>query len=99
MLPVPRPGLSPDPTGLSRVPIVIGRPHPKSKAPSAQSCALGDDAETMMARTLITGRAQTVTTEDFNERVRILMVGKLDPVKGRIYQKNFKTGFSGAMVK
>jgi hypothetical protein len=53
----------------------------------------------MMARTLITGRAQTVTTEDFNERVRLLLVDKLDPVKGRVYQKNFKTGFSGALVK
>jgi hypothetical protein len=52
-----------------------------------------------MARTLITGRAQTVTTEDFNERVRLLLVGKIDPVKGRIYQKNFKTGFSGAIIK
>ena len=52
-----------------------------------------------MARILITGRAQTVTTEDFNDRVRLLLVDKLDPVKGRIYQKNFKTGFSGGFVK
>ncbi|SDN45965.1 hypothetical protein SAMN05216360_108203 [Methylobacterium phyllostachyos] len=52
-----------------------------------------------MARTLITGRAQTVTTEDFNERVRLLLVDKLDPIKGRIYQKSFKTGFSGGFVK
>jgi|GEM_PF-3821080 len=52
-----------------------------------------------MARILITGRAQTVTTEDFNERVRLLLVDKLDPVKGRVYQRNFKTGFSGAFVK
>ena len=52
-----------------------------------------------MARTLITGRAQTVTTEDFNEGVRILLVDKLDPVKGRIYQKNFKTGFSGSHAR
>ena len=52
-----------------------------------------------MARTLITGRAQTVTTEDFNERVRALLIDKLDPVKGRIYQKNFKSGFSGGLVK
>ncbi|MDE4913433.1 hypothetical protein PQI07_22390 [Methylobacterium sp. 092160098-2] len=48
-----------------------------------------------MARILITGRAQTVTTEDFNERVKILMVDKADPVKGRTYQKNFKSGFGG----
>jgi hypothetical protein len=52
-----------------------------------------------MARTLITGRAQTVTTEDFNERVRILMLDKLDPVKGRIYQRNFKAGFSGSPMR
>ena len=52
-----------------------------------------------MARILITGRAQTVTTEDFNERVRVLMVDKLDPVKGRVYQRNFKTGFSGTLIK
>jgi len=30
-----------------------------------------------MARTLITGRAQTVTTEDFNERVKTLLVDKI----------------------
>jgi hypothetical protein len=53
----------------------------------------------MMARTLITGRAQTVTTEDFNERVRLLLVDKVYPLKARTYQKNFKTGFSGAIVK
>ncbi|MGU3665986.1 hypothetical protein ACLBX9_17530 [Methylobacterium sp. A49B] len=52
-----------------------------------------------MARILITGRAQTVTTEDFNERVRILMLDKLDPVKGRIYQRTFKAGFSGSPIK
>ncbi|WP_279604422.1 hypothetical protein [Methylobacterium sp. J-070] len=40
-----------------------------------------------------------MTTEDFNERVRLLLVDKLDPVKGRIYRKNFKTGFSGALVR
>lgn len=52
-----------------------------------------------MARILITGRAQTVTTEDFNERVRLLMVGKADPAKGRVYQTNFKSRFSGAIIK
>lgn len=52
-----------------------------------------------MARTLITGRAQTVSTEDFNERVRILLVDKIYPLKGRVYQKNFKTGYSGSIVK
>jgi len=84
---------------LSAVTIVIDRSRPKSREPSAQFCALGDDAGAMMARILITGRAQTVTTEDFNERVRLLLVDKLDPVKGRVYQRNFKTGFSGAFVK
>lgn len=52
-----------------------------------------------MARTLITGRAQTVSTEDFNERVRLLLVDKIYPLKGRSYQKNFKTGYSGSIVK
>ena len=52
-----------------------------------------------MARTLITGRAQTVSTEDFNERVRLLLVDKVYPLKGRVYQKTFKTGFSGATVR
>ena len=52
-----------------------------------------------MARTLITGRAQTVTTEDFNARVKLLLVDKVHPLKGRTYQKTFKTGFSGAIVK
>ena len=65
----------------------------------AQSRAPGDDAETTMARTLITGRAQTVSTEDFNERVRLLLVDKIYPLKGRVYQKNFKTGYSGSIVK
>ncbi len=52
-----------------------------------------------MARTLITGRAQTVSTEDFNERVRLLLVDKIHPLKGRVYQKTFKTGYSGSIVK
>lgn len=52
-----------------------------------------------MARTLITGKAQTVSTEDFNERVRVLLIDKVYPLKGRVHQKNFKTGYSGSIVK
>ena len=52
-----------------------------------------------MARTSIAGRAQTATTEDFDERVRSLLIDRLDAVKGRIYQKNLKSGFSDALVK
>jgi hypothetical protein len=52
-----------------------------------------------MARTLITGRAQTVTTEDFNERVRVVLIDKVYPLKGRVYRTNFKAGFPGGAVK
>ena len=43
-----------------------------------------------MARTLITGRAQTVTTEDFNERVKRLLADKPEPRKAEPRSKNFK---------
>lgn len=58
--------------------------------PSAQSRALGHDAEAEMARDFTTGRAQPVTREDFNERVKRLLAGKPDPHKAEPRTKNFK---------
>jgi hypothetical protein len=58
--------------------------------PSAQSRALGHEAEAKMARELTTGRAQSVTPEDFNERVKRLLAGKPDPRKAEPRNKNYK---------
>lgn len=43
-----------------------------------------------MARELTTGRAQSVTPEDFNERVKRLLADKPDPRKAEPRSKNFK---------
>jgi hypothetical protein len=58
--------------------------------PSAQSRALGDEAEVEMAREFRTGKAQAVTPEDFNERVKRLLADKPDPRKAEPRSKNFK---------
>lgn len=59
--------------------------------PSAQYRALGDEVEAEMARDLPTGKAQGVTREDFNERVKRLLANKPDPRKAEARTKNFKT--------
>lgn len=43
-----------------------------------------------MARDFTTGKAQAVTTEDFNERVKRLLADKPDPRKAAAQTKNFK---------
>ena len=43
-----------------------------------------------MAQELKTGKAQTVTSEDFNERVKRLLANKPDPRKAEPRGKNFK---------
>ncbi|MCJ2024365.1 MULTISPECIES: hypothetical protein [unclassified Methylobacterium] len=43
-----------------------------------------------MARELTTGRAQGVSTQDFNERVKRLMADKPDPRKAEVKTKGFK---------
>jgi hypothetical protein len=43
-----------------------------------------------MARELTTGKAQAVTAEDFNERVKRLLADKPDPRKADPKGKNFK---------
>ena len=44
-----------------------------------------------MARELTTGKAQAVTPEDFNARVKRLLADKPDPRKAETTRKNFKT--------
>jgi hypothetical protein len=51
---------------------------------------LGSEAEAEMARELTTGRAQAVTPEDFNERVKRLLADKPDPRKAEQRNRNFK---------
>jgi hypothetical protein len=46
-----------------------------------QSRALGDEAEATMAREFTTGKAQAVTPEDFNERVKRLLANKPEFLK------------------
>ena len=43
-----------------------------------------------MARELTTGKAQHVTAEDFNERMKRLFADKPDPRKAEPRNKNFK---------
>jgi len=43
-----------------------------------------------MARDFTTGKAQPVTREDFNERVKRLLADKPDPRKAELRGKNFK---------
>lgn len=43
-----------------------------------------------MARELTTGKAQAVTPEDFNKRVRRLLADKPAPRKAEPRSKNFK---------
>jgi hypothetical protein len=43
-----------------------------------------------MARELTTGKAQAVTPEEFNERVKRLLADKPDPRKAEPPSKNFK---------
>lgn len=62
--------------------------HPYGPYPSAQSRALGNEAEARMARDLPTGKARSVTTEDFNERVKRLLADKPDPRKAEPRTKN-----------
>jgi hypothetical protein len=66
-------------------------PRTQIKAsPSAQSRALGPEAEAEMARELTTGRAQAVAPEDFNERVKRLLADKPGPRKAEPRSRNFK---------
>ncbi|MDP4006184.1 hypothetical protein [Methylobacterium sp. NEAU K] len=43
-----------------------------------------------MAREFTTGKAQAVTPEDFNERVKRLLANKPDPRKAEPRARNFK---------
>lgn len=43
-----------------------------------------------MAREMTTGRAQGVSTKDFNERVKRLLADKPDPRKAEVRVKGFK---------
>ena len=47
-----------------------------------------------MARELTTGKAQHVTPEDFNERMKRLFADKPDPRKAEPRNKNFKANTS-----
>ena len=58
--------------------------------PGAQFCALGREPKVEMAREFTTGKAQAVTPEDFNERVKRLLAGKPDPRKAEPRAKGFK---------
>lgn len=58
--------------------------------PSAQSRAWATKAEAKMARELTSGKAQPVSREDFNERVKRLLADKPDPRKAEVRAKNFK---------
>jgi hypothetical protein len=51
---------------------------------------LGNEAEAEMARDLPTGKAQGVTSEEFNERVKRLLANKPDTQKPTPQSKNFK---------
>jgi hypothetical protein len=53
---------------------------------------MGHEAEAEMAREFTTGKAQAVTPEDFNERVKRLLADKPDPRKAEPKGKNFKSG-------
>ena len=75
-------------------PLWIGAYSPH---PSAQSRALGYEAEAEMAREFTTGKAQAVTPEDFNERVKRLLADKPDPRKAEPRGKNYKS--SNAFTK
>ncbi|MBE7246061.1 MAG: hypothetical protein INR63_14020 [Actinomycetospora chiangmaiensis] len=44
-----------------------------------------------MAREFTTGKAQAVTPEDFNERVKRLLANKPEPLKPEPKTRNFKT--------
>jgi hypothetical protein len=44
-----------------------------------------------MARELTTGKAQSVTPEDFNERVKRLLADKPDPRKAEPRSKSYKS--------
>ncbi len=46
--------------------------------------------EAKMARALPTGKAQSVSPEDFNERVRRLLADKPDPRKAEPRTKSFR---------
>lgn len=45
-----------------------------------------------MAREFTTGKAQAVTPEDFNERVKRLLANKPEPFKPEPKIRNFRTG-------
>lgn len=60
------------------------------RASRAQFCALGNEPKVQMARELTTGKAQAVTPEDFNERVKRLLADKPDPRKAEPRTKGFK---------
>ncbi|MGT2489307.1 hypothetical protein ACU4GA_32145 [Methylobacterium oryzae CBMB20] len=45
-----------------------------------------------MAREFRTGKAQAVTPEDFNERVKRLLANKPEPFKPEPKIRNFRTG-------
>jgi hypothetical protein len=51
---------------------------------------VGHDAEAKMARDLPTGKAQSVSVEDFNERMKRLFADKPDPRKAEPRTKNSK---------
>lgn len=51
---------------------------------------LGHVAETEMAREFPSGKAQPVSREDFNERVKRLLADKPDPRKAEGRTKNVK---------
>jgi hypothetical protein len=55
---------------------------------------MGHVAEAEMARELTTGKAQHVTPEDFNERMKRLFADKPDPRKAEPRNKNFKANTS-----
>jgi hypothetical protein len=40
-----------------------------------------------MSRALITGKAQPVSAEDFNARVKALLIGRTDVEKGATFQR------------
>ncbi|AWN40577.1 hypothetical protein DK389_08575 [Methylobacterium durans] len=61
--------------------------RPIYKLPSAQSRALGDDGEAIMAHSTNNGAAQAISAVDFNERVKRMLVDKPDPKKGKQYQR------------
>lgn len=68
--------------------LLLSRTHIRSNPP--RNSVPWASTEAGMARDFTTGRAQAVTTEDFNERVKRLLADKPDPRASERRTKNSK---------